>query len=133
MNTTINLSLLASFVFPEIRKEADRKRIGFVVETVDESEDGRFVLELEATSSNTELNEHYTRAQKYGQMIGSYHVWVVHFCAVKLECEALPKPPKGVHVLHLIHEGTDNDIAWSALYHGAEESEIQELDISDFL
>lgn len=109
--------------FPDVRKDVDRKRIDFVVEYVEDPENVRFVLELEASSSDAELVEHYTRAKMYGQMIGAGHVWVVHFSAVTLEADNLPKPPEGVHVLHLVHETiTAENTTWSALYCGARDS-----------
>ena len=107
--------------FPEVKTIGDRRRIDFVIENLLDGTDdakGRFVLELEATSSNTELKEHYDRADGYGKMIDAGHVWVVHFCAVPLNPVDLPTPKNGcnIHVLHLVHSRVDSGFSWTAHY-----------------
>ena len=56
--------------------------LDFVLEEESLDVDGvaerRFVLELEATSSDKELEEHYDRAMKCGEMIDAEQVWVIH-------------------------------------------------------
>lgn len=102
--------------FPEVRIDGNRQRIDIVLE--DATTDGacvgrRYLLELEATSSNKELREHYTRAKRYGELIGAGHIWVVHYSAENLSINFLPTPPDGVHVLHLVHD----EEKWSTFYY----------------
>ena len=117
--------------------ESNIQRIDFVLEkeTLVGAEDNeqRFVLALEASSSNTELTKHYERAEKYGRDIDASHVWVVHFSAVNIATELpdIPKPPAGVHVLHLVH---DEHGEWSSAFYceGGTTSKTREVDFSEW-
>mmetsp|Transcript_11927 Transcript_11927/g.22810 ORF Transcript_11927/g.22810 Transcript_11927/m.22810 type:complete len:163 (-) Transcript_11927:649-1137(-) len=104
--------------FPEVKTIGDKRRIDFVLEKFPTSGNERFVLELEATSSDAELREHYTRAAEYGKMIKTGNVWVLHFSAVELDTTTLPLPESGsiVHVLHLVHSIDDGHVSWTAHY-----------------
>eukprot|EP01128_Nolandella_sp_AFSM9_P007604 TRINITY_DN421_c0_g1_i5.p1 TRINITY_DN421_c0_g1~~TRINITY_DN421_c0_g1_i5.p1 ORF type:complete len:618 (+),score=132.83 TRINITY_DN421_c0_g1_i5:76-1929(+) len=66
----------------------------------------RLVLELVASSTIQDIEEHFSRALAYANVIGAPHCWVVHF-TVKEESENFvypyPSQDSGVQVMHIHH------------------------------
>jgi hypothetical protein len=62
----------------------------------------RVLLELMATGTDAQVEEHYKRAAEYRVAINAHSVWLVHFVATGQR--NFPQPPDGVQAAHICHD-----------------------------
>lgn len=79
------------------------------------SEYQRIVIELLATATQAELNEHFSRALEYAELINAGEAWIVHFTreynAILEPCLASGEQlAKNLNVVHLWHDREFNVI-----------------------
>ncbi|CAG8513272.1 10522_t:CDS:2 [Paraglomus brasilianum] len=78
------------------------------------------VLELLATATRTQLNEHFVRAIEYGNKLCAEEVWIVHFTCEDNSTQNPYYPPSAelckLNIVHFLHDEEFKNVRMSARF-----------------